>query len=267
MTSSPDRSMAWHAARFQDQSVVDRYHLRPTYPAHTFQLLAELMGEHTGRVLDVGCGSGNLTRPLAALVEHIDAVDISQPMLQRARTLPGGGAPNIRWLLGRAEDAVLQPPYALITAGECIHWLDPDIVFPRFADLLTPQGVLAIANVEYRPEPPWQQGYQAVVKRFSSNTAYVEIDLIAAFERRGLFQKLGEALTAPECLQQPVEAFIAAQHGRSSLSLDTLGPGRAQQFEDEMRELLTPFAQENLLSMQVAGHLIWGKPRAPLRGE
>jgi len=247
--------------------VVDRYHLRPTYPAPTFQLLANLIGEQAGRVLDVGCGSGNLTRPLAACVEHIDAVDISQPMLQCARTLPGGDAPNIRWLLGRAEDAILQPPYALITAGECIHWLDPDVVFPRFAGLLTPQGVLAIANLEYQPEPPWQEGYQALVKRFSSNSTFLPIDLIATFEQRGLFQKLGEALTAPEPLQQPVEAFIASQHARSSLSLDTLGPQRALQFEREMRELLEPFAREHLLTMQIAGHLVWGKPCAPPIGE
>jgi predicted TPR repeat methyltransferase len=259
--------MEWHAARFQDQSVVDRYHLRPTYPAQTFQLLASLIVDRPGRVLDVGCGSGNLTRPLAACVEHIDAVDISQPMLQHAQTLPGGDSPNIRWLLGRAEDVALQPPYALITAGECIHWLDPDTVFPRFASMLTPHGVLAIASVEYQPQPPWQEGYLALVRRFSSNPTYVPIDLIAEFEQGGLFQKLGETLTISEPLQQPIAAYIAAQHARSTLSLDTLGPRRAQQFEAEMCELLVPFAQDSMLTMQIVGHIVWGKPRAPLAGE
>ena len=267
MLSRPESLGEWYAARFQDQSVVDRYHLRPTYPAETFEILNNLIVDEPRCVLDVGCGPGNLARPLAAYVQRIDAVDISPPMLARARTLPGGDSPKIRWLLGRAEDVELQPPYALITAGDSIHWMEWNVVLPRFAGLLTPRGMLAIAQVEYESSPPWYDGYLALAKRFSNNPNYVPIDLIAEFEKRQLFKKQGEAVTAPEPLRQPIEDCIAAQHARSSLSLDTMTSEQAAQFDWEMRELLLPFAQDDCVTMQITGRVVWGKPLAPPEGE
>lgn len=263
MAAYPEHPREWYAARFQDQSVVDRYPLRPLYPAETFQILRSLVVDRPASVLDVGCGPGNLARPLAALVERVDAVDISRPMLQLARTLPAGEAPGLRWLLGRAEDIALRPPYALITAGESIHWMDWDVVFPRFAGLLTPHGVLAIAGVQYQPLPPWYKEFEGLVRRFSSNPAYVPIDLVAVCEQRRLFQKVGEATTASEPWRQSIDAYIGAQHARSTLSLETMTPEQATQFDAELRALLQPYAQDDMLTMQIAGHLVWGRPCAP----
>src|SRR5215831_18102379 len=150
---------AHHAGRFQDQSVVDRYHLRPAYPPEIFTLLNELIIDEPRVVLDVGCGTGNVARPLSSSVERIDAVDLSLPMLERARSLPGGDSPKIRWLHGRAEEAELEPPYALVTAGASLHWMEWDVVLRRLARVLTQHGMLATASVE---EPagsaPWSEG-------------------------------------------------------------------------------------------------------------
>src|SRR5215467_11417132 len=147
---------AHNAGRFQDQSVVDRYHLRPTYPSETFTILNELIVDEPRAVLDVGCGTGNVARPLASSVERIDAVDLSLPMLERARTLPGGDSPKIRWLHGRAEEVELEPPYALVTAGASLHWMEWDVVLPRLARVLTNHGMLAIASVgEPAGSAPW----------------------------------------------------------------------------------------------------------------
>src|SRR5215469_4389915 len=127
MISRPESLGEQYAARFQDQSVVDRYHLRPAYPLEIFTLLNALIVDEPRAVLDVGCGTGNVARPLANSVERVDAVDRSLPMLARARTLPGGDSPKIRWLHGRAEDVETQPPYALVTAcwPLCIWWISP----------------------------------------------------------------------------------------------------------------------------------------------
>ena len=62
---------------------MDRYHLRPAYPPETFALLNELIVDELRVVLDVGCGPGNVARPMAEYVERVDAVDISLPMLVR----------------------------------------------------------------------------------------------------------------------------------------------------------------------------------------
>jgi len=158
MMKRPESHGEQYMVRFQHQSVVDRYHLRPTYPQETFELLNDLIVDEPRAVLDVGCGTGNVARPLAAYVERVDALDLSLPMLSRARTLPGGDSPKIRWLHGRAEEVSLEPPYALVTAGESLHWMEWGVVLPRFARLLTLHGVLAIVHFVDQPIP-WREGY------------------------------------------------------------------------------------------------------------
>lgn len=259
MISRPESFSGRFAARFQDQSVVDRYHLRPTYPPETFQILNELIVDEPRTVLDVGCGTGNIARPLTEYVERVDAVDCSLPMLKRARTLPGGDAPNIRWLYGRAENVETLPPYALITAGESLHWMDWASVLPRFAREISPHGVLAILYLEEQAVP-WQDGYRQIVKHFSNNPTYAPFDWVGELEKYQLFQKLGNRETTPMSMQQTVEDYIAAQHARSSLSLETMTPSQATQFDTEMKELLLPFAQDELLTFNVVSGINWGKP-------
>ena len=263
MIPRPESLGEQFAARFQDQSVVNRYHLRPTYPPETFAFLSALIEDEPRAVLDVGCGPGNVARTLAAYVERIDAVDISRPMLERARTLPGGDSLKIRWLHERAEEVELQPPYALITAGESLHWMDWGVILPRFANLLTPRGVLAIVDAKEQAVP-WREGYLQIVKRFSNNPNYRPVDLIAVFEQYRLFQKLGEHTTTPVPLRQTIDDYIAAQHARSALSLDTMTAEQAAQFAAQMRELLLPFSQEEMMTVDVVGHVVWGRP---LRGQ
>jgi ubiquinone/menaquinone biosynthesis C-methylase UbiE len=253
-----------NAGRFQDQSVVDRYHLRPAYPPETFTILNALVGDEPRAVLDVGCGTGNVARPLAEYVARIDAVDLSLPMLERARTLPGGDSAKIRWVHGRAEDVELEPPYVLVTAGESLHWMEWDVVLPRLARVLTPHGLLAIAFVEEQPAP-WSEGKSQISQHFTNNPIYQPFDWIAELEKERLFQQLGMRLTALVSVSQTVVDYIAAQHARSTLSLDTMTAEQATQFDMEMQSLLVPFAQDGLLTFSVVGGIRWGKPKSGVR--
>src|SRR5947209_19568232 len=107
MNPKPDFLGIQHASRFQDQSVVDRYQLRPTYPPETFDILTRLIVDEPRAILDAGCGNGDLTRKLVNFAERIDGVDMSLPMLEKGKILPGGDSPKIRWLHGRIEDVPL----------------------------------------------------------------------------------------------------------------------------------------------------------------
>jgi ubiquinone/menaquinone biosynthesis C-methylase UbiE len=61
--------------------LVSAYPARPAYPSAVIALLADLVHDTPRVVLDIGCGTGELARRLALLVDRVDAVDFSSGML------------------------------------------------------------------------------------------------------------------------------------------------------------------------------------------
>lgn len=89
-----------------------------------FNVLVGLIAGEPRTVLDLGCGTGFIARPLAPRVDRVDAIDVSEAMIEEGKRLPGGDHPHLQWIVGRAEDVALHPPYALITAGDSLHWME-----------------------------------------------------------------------------------------------------------------------------------------------
>lgn len=262
MASRPAHLTAENAARFQDHSVVDRYHLRLPYPPTIFDILVELIVDEPRAVLDAGTGTGDLARQLVSRVDRVDAVDISAAMMARGRTLPGGDHAQLHWILGAVEDVPLRPPYALITAGDSLHWMDWETVFPRFAAACSPRGFVAIVR-RIDLAPPWQQGLLRLIQRFSTMRNYQPFNLIDEVEQRGLFRQVGRYETARFDAAQSVEDYIASCHSRSSLSYDRMPPGDAAAFDQQLRELVAPWSRRGVLDLQTAGSVVWGRPLVP----
>jgi SAM-dependent methyltransferase len=248
-----------NAARFTDPSVVERYGFRLPYQQQIFEILAALAVDEPRAVLDVGSGRGEIARPLAALVDRVDAVDVSAPMTALGKTLPGGDHPRLRWIQGRSEDAPLQPPYALITAGSSLHWMDWEVVLPRFGRLLTLRGVLAIVDRGEMPLP-WGDELRALIRRYSTMSNFQPFDLIAELTGRGLFVQTGEQSVAPVSIRQSVDDYLAALHSHSSLSLDRMPRSDAEAFDAAVRELVRPWSADGQLDFQLTGGVVWGKP-------
>jgi 2-polyprenyl-3-methyl-5-hydroxy-6-metoxy-1,4-benzoquinol methylase len=100
------------AATFQDPAVVDAYQYRAAYPPQTFDILERLITDTPRTVLDIGAGEGSLARPLAARVDRVDAVDVSEVMLAAGARQPGGQRPNLRWIRGAAQRVSGRSPAA-----------------------------------------------------------------------------------------------------------------------------------------------------------
>jgi trans-aconitate methyltransferase len=249
-----------NAARFKDQSVVDFYPLRLPYPPEVFDILVDLITDEPRTVLDVGAGTGDIARGLVRRVERVDAVDFSPAMIAKGRTLPDGVHPHLRWIHGAVETVALDPPYALVTAGESMHWMNWEVVFPRFGDALTPGGVVAIVHRMELPTP-WQEGLDALIRQFSTMQNYQPFDLIAELEKRDLFQKMGEREAAPVTSAQAIDDYIASFHSRSSLSLDRMPAADAAAFDRQLRDLVSSWSKEGMLELQTVGGIVWGKPR------
>jgi SAM-dependent methyltransferase len=262
MLPKPAHLAPEYGAQFQDAAIVAAYHYRPPYPAEIFPLLADLITDAPRHVLDVGCGTGYVARPLAPLVDRVDAVDPAGAMIAAGRQAPGGDAPNLRWIVGYAEDAPLDPPYALITAGASLHWMDWTVVLPRFRAVLTPHGTLAIIGDGTQPGP-WRAALQPIIDRYSTNRLYQPYNLIKELETRGLFEQVGEYRTPPHPFPQPVAAYIESFHARNGLSRDRMLPTDAAAFDAEATAALAALCPDGIVPLQVFGEVVWGRPLAP----
>jgi ubiquinone/menaquinone biosynthesis C-methylase UbiE len=258
MFQKPDYFASKHAEVFQHHSIAEAYQHRPPYSSEVFDTLAELMHGTPRRVLDIGSGTGNIARNLVEQVESIDAVDFSRSMIEQGKHLPNGNHPHLHWLYGRVEEVELNPPYALVTAGESLHWMDWPIVLPRFHELLNPGGYLAV--VEQEAEPDRWTLLSEIIPHYTTNTGYHPYDMIEALEQQKLLHKVGEKKTAPVPFVQSIDDYIESYHSRSGFSRERMGTEQAQAFDDEAKKILLNIYRDGVIEMQVVGNIVWGIP-------
>src|SRR6516165_8005218 len=79
---------------------------RPPYSAQLADTMArELSLDHTGQLLDAGCGPGVLVLALARLFDRVTALDPDPGMLEAGRRrCQQAGIANVRWVRAVAED-------------------------------------------------------------------------------------------------------------------------------------------------------------------
>jgi hypothetical protein len=152
----------------------------------------------------------------------------------------------------------LRPPYALIVAAASLHWMDWPVVMRRFAEMLTPHGLLALTGEGWEPHP-WNYG--PIYAKYSTTRDYLPYSLIDELTSRGFFEKVGEQQTQSVFWQQSVADYVESFHARNGLSCDRMDLRQAQAFDAEMTALVTPFAKDGYLSMQLVSTVTWGKPK------
>ena len=250
-----------YADAFQVESAVERYPLRPPYPPQTIERLSGLAVDRPRTVLDAGCGTGELARRLAGLVARVDAVDASEAMLQRGRSLRGGRSPNLRWIHARVEEAELEPPYALIVAGDSVHWFDWEVALPRFAAMLSPRGALAIVFRDWSGGEELRERLRPIYARHGTNSDFRPLDPVVEIERRGLFERLGEWTSPPAPWRPSLDELNGCHHSQSSFVLEWMRDPAA--FDAELEAALedVPRDAQGRLELDVVARVTWGRPK------
>ena len=118
-------------------SLYDR--ARPSYPA---ELVDAAVALATGtRVVEVGCGTGQLTELLTARGLEVDAVEPSPEMAALARRR----APVAKLHVAPFEDVELpHAPYDALFSASAFHWVDPHVGWEKAARLLRPGAPIAL---------------------------------------------------------------------------------------------------------------------------
>lgn len=260
-TARPRQYWEDYASRFKNRSLAEAYQLRPPYPDETYKILLSLLGGSRRKVLDVGCGPGKIARALVDHVDSVDAVDFSPEMIRVGKSLINGNHPNLRWINGPIETVQLYPPYQMITAGASIHWMEWNVVFPRFREILTTDGYLIIIDGDRPLGAPWHDAELSLIHKYSTNSDYEAIDLIQELVNRGHLYLIGDKRTTPVSFSQSLMDYVQSFHSRESMSKEHMGSENVRVFDAELSDILSDFVDdEGFLSFQLETRVSWGKP-------
>lgn len=100
------------------------------------------------RILEAGCGSGQLTRMLVDRFVHsrVTAFDLSEVMLSEARAALAGAGRRVRWM--QADFAHIETPlsFPLVISSSSLHWAVPlEAAMARLARSVAPDGLFAVS--------------------------------------------------------------------------------------------------------------------------
>jgi ubiquinone/menaquinone biosynthesis C-methylase UbiE len=194
-------------ARSFDRAAEDYERYRPGYPP---AVLDELPLASDAEVLDLGAGTGKLTRLLVARYRRVTAVE----PLDGMRAILARVVPEATALAGSAEEIPLAAGAVDgVFAGQAFHWFANDRAVADIARVLRPGGVVALIwnePVEPSPLPPAYHAYLDELHAPSlERTQQAEPwrDLL----QRGPFHDVQEASVEHEQVQSREAALATAQ--------------------------------------------------------
>ena len=272
----------WDETLFQGSA---RYYVqgRPPYAPGLADRLAEALSlDGTGRLLDVGCGPGVVTLPLAHLFAEGVGVDPDAGMLAEAkRRAEVAGIANVRWVQARAEALPLDlGAFRMATFAQSFHWMDQPRVAAIVYDMLETGGALVhISEVKMPrqdlialpfPTPPYAdiqqlvERYLGAVRRAGQGLLHYGTpgDEASVLSGAGFLGPERIVVPATEPFIRTIDDVVAWVYSRSG-SAPHLFDDRREQFETDLRQLLHAAALDGQFADQPSDTevFIWRKGR------
>ena len=150
--------------------------VRPGYPDVIIDAVIERSGlPAEGRILEIGCGTGQITRPFARRGYAILA-------LERGPALAALAAEHLRpYPLARVVPVAFETwpiereAFDLVLSAQAFHWIDPVLGLARAAEALKPQGAIALVwNIDRSEHTDFYQATRPLYERFLPSDAQRE---------------------------------------------------------------------------------------------
>lgn len=202
-------------------------------------------------VLEIGCGTGQLTRQLAGRGFNLTAIDLGASMVAAARR--NVTDPMVTFEACSFEAFAGSGPFDLIASATAFHWVDPAVGLAKAARLLRPGGWLALLSTgENYPEPLRTQLWELWQKysRQPVRQSY-EPTWIAGLRETSLFGEPVELRHKNE-LRLPAATILGLERTRGTFL--SYSEDDQEAFTADLAALLEPgshvdLVQDTLLSM------------------
>jgi ubiquinone/menaquinone biosynthesis C-methylase UbiE len=195
-------------------------------------------------VLEIGCGTGQLTRQLAGRELNLTAIDIGAAMVQAARR--NAGDATARFQVCSFEDFEDSGPFDLVVSATAFHWVDPSVGLVKAAQLLRPGGWLALLTTGERYPEPLQGRLRELWIRYSRQSAIWpgQPAWLSALRETGLFGATVE-VSHTRALRLPAETVIGVERTRATF-LNSTERDQAN-FTADLTALVEPGSHIDLL--------------------
>ncbi|MEO8458172.1 MAG: class I SAM-dependent methyltransferase [Chloroflexota bacterium] len=143
---------------------------RPPYPDELIDdIVAHFALDGTGALLDLGCGPGTVTLPLAPYFSRVVAADPDASMVEALREAAAGDG-RIEAMVMHAEDvSPALGSFRLVTCGSSFHWMQYEVALARMREVLAPGGGVALLgglHAWWEGDLDWQRAVTRVIKRY-----------------------------------------------------------------------------------------------------
>lgn len=187
-----------------DQAALLYDEARPKYPEQLFDdLVAFSAIPKDGRILEIGCGTGQATVPFAQRSYRMLCVELGANMAAVARKNVAD-YPQVEIINMAFEDwPVEQTAFDIAFSASAFHWIDPAFSYQKIAQALKPGGTIAIfwhVHVESKASEGFFKQMQPIYQREAPGLVKddfmlpwpeeVQEPFKAEFERTGLFREI-----------------------------------------------------------------------------
>lgn len=229
---------------------------RPAYAPALVRDVAQLCGlDGTGRLLDLGCGPGQLATAFRPFVAAACGMDPEPEMLALAARLAGDAGCDIVFRQGSSQDVTPGlGRFRLVTVGRAFHWMDRVETARRLDTMLDSGGALVLFHTTHveAPDNAWRAGFQRVLDDALPGGAR------SAWRQPGWVKHEAVLLDSPLCdlhrvgvvdrRQTPATALVDRALSMSSTSRARLGDGGAARLRADLQRLIDAVAVDGMVT-------------------
>jgi SAM-dependent methyltransferase len=227
---------------------------RISYPPKLIRRVADLVGlGENDRVLDLGCGPGQLAIGFSYFANEVVGVDPEPEMLTIAAEAARGLASNVKFCEGSSFDIDRSlGRFRLVTMGRSFHWMDRPATLHRLDDMVEVGGAITLFGDRHInvPENAWHDEWRVITERYAQSDpawqqrraepSHESVLLASRFSRLERVSLIAQHVST-------VDRMVERARSMSTLSRQQIG-AREDEVAHELRALLSGIATDGRIT-------------------